>query len=145
MLKLCSCLFVLSLSHNKDTLHIWCQNMSSPNSPVSPSANAAGGSQGSQSTVKLGLYVPGLVRTFGYYVLSVDHGHCQSAFFALSLFWIKRTLFRKYLYSFPLRVRNNRVSLYAGNACICPSAASVRRWIDRGRTEKDVETLAPAI
>ena len=63
-------------------------------------------------TVKLGLYVPGLVRTFGYYVLSVDHGHRQSAFFALSLFWIKRTLFRTYLFSFPLRVRNNRVSLY---------------------------------
>ena len=66
----------------------------------------------SLNTVKLGLYVPGLVRTFGYYVLSVDHGHCQSAFFALSLVWIKRTLFRTYLLSFPLRVRYNRVSLY---------------------------------
>ena len=52
------------------------------------------------------------VRTFGYYVLSVDHGHRQSALFALSLFWIKRTLFRTYLFSFPLRVCNNRVSLY---------------------------------
>ena len=62
--------------------------------------------------MKLGLYIPGLVRTFGYYVLSVDHGHRQSAFFALSLFWIKRTLFRTYLFSFPLRVRNNQVSLY---------------------------------
>ena len=62
--------------------------------------------------MKLGLYVPGLVRTFGYYVLSVDHGHRQSTFYALSLCWIKHTLFRTYLLSFPLRVRNNRVSLY---------------------------------
>ena len=34
------------------------------------------------------------------------------AFFALSLFWIKRTLFRTYLFSFPFRARNNRVSLF---------------------------------
>ena len=65
-----------------------------------------------RTTVKLGLYIPGLVRTLGYYVLSVDHGHRQSDFFALSLFWIKLTLFRTCLFSFPLRVRNNRVSLY---------------------------------
>ena len=61
--------------------------------------------------VKLGLYVHGLVRTLGYYVLSVDHGHRQSDIFALSLFWIKRALFRTYLFPFPLRVRNNRISL----------------------------------
>ena len=30
------------------------------------------------STVKLGLYVLGLVRTLGYNVRSVDHGHRQS-------------------------------------------------------------------
>ena len=60
-----------------------------------------------KSTVKLASYVPGLVRTLGHYVLSVDHGHRQSAFFALSLFWLKRTLFRTYLFSFPLRVRKN--------------------------------------
>ena len=29
-------------------------------------------------TLKLGLYVHGLVYTLGYNVLSVDHGHCQS-------------------------------------------------------------------
>ena len=29
-------------------------------------------------TVKLGLYVLGLVRTLGYNVRSVDHGHRQS-------------------------------------------------------------------
>ena len=162
------------------------------------------------STVKLGLYVHGLVRTLGYNVLSVDHGHRQSenmyifsdktyrtwhkigyyvpifpprALFALSLvlfflitsmssnlsvsisisrhvfkftmprkaispyekrimnhmqdgdleassvadrsrehvepvlpvrkiaFWIERTLVTPYLFSFPSRVRNNRVSL----------------------------------
>ena len=44
--------------------------------------------------MKLGLYLHGLVRTLKYYVLSVDHVHCQSDLFALSLFWIKRTLFR---------------------------------------------------
>ena len=63
------------------------------------------------STVKLGLYVHGLVRTLGYCVLSVDRGHRKSDFFALSLFWIKRSLFRTHLFSFSLRVRNNRVSL----------------------------------
>ena len=31
------------------------------------------------TTVKLGLYVHGLVRTLGYYVLSVNHGQRQSA------------------------------------------------------------------
>ena len=71
---------------------------------------------GLQYTVKLGLYVHGLVRALGYYVLFVDHGHRQSDIFALSLFWIKRTLLRTYLFSFPLRVRNNRVSLCPGEA-----------------------------
>ena len=31
-----------------------------------------------EGTVKLYLYVHGLVRTLGYNVLSVDHGHRQS-------------------------------------------------------------------
>ena len=55
----------------------------------------------SPNTVKLGLYVHGFVRTLGYYVLSVDRGHRQSDLFALSLLWIKRTLFRTYLFHFP--------------------------------------------
>ena len=38
-------------------------------------------------TVKLGLYVHGLVRTLGYYVRSVDHGHRPTDTFALSLFF----------------------------------------------------------
>ena len=28
-------------------------------------------------TVKLGLYIDGLERALGYYILSVDHGHCK--------------------------------------------------------------------
>ena len=48
--------------------------------------------------MKLGLYVHGLVHTLGYYLLSVDRGHHQSDFFALSLFWIKRTLERTFFH-----------------------------------------------
>ena len=43
----------------------------------------------SSITVKLGLYVHGLVRTLGYSVLSVDHGHRQSE--NMYFFRIRRT------------------------------------------------------
>ena len=52
-------------------------------------------------TVKLGLYVHGLVRTRGYYVLSVELGNRQSDFFALSFFWIKRTCLERTFFHFP--------------------------------------------
>ena len=96
-------------------------------------------------TVKLGLYAHDLVRTLGHYVFSVDHGHRQSHFSAPSLFWIKRTLFRTYLFSFPLRyviteshctyqthpstiIREQRTGL--GKLSLCfnkPSCASINR------------------
>ena len=43
------------------------------------------------NTVKLGLYVHGIVRTLGYCVLSVDHGHRQSDF--LPFFVLDKTSF----------------------------------------------------
>ena len=43
------------------------------------------------STVKLGLYVLGLVRTLGYNVLFVNHGHRQSENMYIFFFLIRRT------------------------------------------------------
>ena len=61
-------------------------------------------------TVKLGLYVHGLVRTLGYNVLSVDHGHRQSE---------TRTFFSDKTYRTWLKI-GYYVPIFPTRALFCP-------------------------